>query len=106
MTVRDNRNFRKIISKFDPEQSIMLYSMWDGYRTKPGSTIPEFLNLVGHWESLHTSGHASHSDIKEVIEIAKPNMVIPIHSENPDMLQTICPNTKILIPNDGEEVSI
>ena len=104
MTVRDNRDFRNIISKFDREQSIMLYSMWDGYRTKPGSTIPDFLNLAGCWEPLHTSGHASHGDLKKVIDITKPNIVIPMHSDNPDMLQMLCPDTKIKLVNDAEEV--
>lgn len=106
MTVRDNRDFRNIIGKFDREQSIMLYSMWDGYRTKPGSTIPDFLNLAEHWESLHTSGHASHNALKMVVELADPQVVIPMHSDNPDMLQTLCPNAKIQITNDGEEVSL
>ena len=106
LTVRDNRDFRNIINKFDREQSIMLYSMWDGYRTKPGSTIPDFLNLAGNWEPLHTSGHASHDALKMVVELAAPKTVIPMHSDNPDMLQTLCPNAKIQITNDGEEVSL
>ena len=106
MSVRDNRDFRYIISKFDRKQSIMLYSMWDGYRTKPGSTIPAFLNLAGCWEALHTSGHASHNDLKMVVDISNPELVIPMHSDNPDMLQILCPNTKIRIAKDREEVVI
>lgn len=47
MMVRDNSMFRKIIPEFDKDKSIMLYSMWDGYRTHPESTIPEFLALAG-----------------------------------------------------------
>lgn len=104
MTVRDNRDFRNIIRKFDKDQSIMLYSMWDGYRTKPGSTIPDFLSLAAHWEPLHTSGHASHSDLKMLIDISDPDMVIPMHSETPYMLQMLCPNSRIKVPNDGEAV--
>ena len=84
----------------------MLYSMWDGYRTNPGSTIPNFLNLAGCWEPLHTSGHASHSDLKKVVDIANPEMVVPMHSDNPDMLQILCPDTKIKLVNDGEEVTL
>lgn len=106
MTVRDNREFRKIISKFPADQSMILYSMWDGYRTKPGSTIPDFLNLVGRWEPLHTSGHASHGDIQKLVEISNPDLIIPMHSESPEIMRTICPNVKICIPNDGEEVSV
>lgn len=106
MTVRDNRDFRNIISKFDRDQSIILYSMWDGYRTKSGSTIPDFLNLAGTWETLHTSGHASHGDLKKLVDIAKPDIVIPMHSEKPDMLKTLCPDAKILLSNDGDEIII
>lgn len=106
MMVRDNRKFREIIRNFAPEQSIILYSMWDGYRTRPGSTIPDLLNLAGRWDSLHTSGHASQKDIQMVIEKINPDMIIPIHTDTPDMLQAICPNRNIVILNDGEEVSV
>ena len=106
MAVRDNWKFRNILTHFDPAQSIILYSMWDGYHTKPNSTIPDFLNLAGCWASLHTSGHASHNDLKKVVEITSPDIVIPIHSDNPDMLQILCPNAKIQVTNDGEEVMI
>lgn len=77
--------------------------MWDGYRTKPNSTIPGFFNLVAHWEPLHTSGHASHGDIKKVIDLTKPDTIIPMHTEEPYMLQSICPNSKVIVLNDGEE---
>ncbi len=106
MLVRDNRKFREIIHNFTPEQSIILYSMWNGYRTKPGSTLPDFLNLAGRWEPLHTSGHASQKDIQMVIEKVNPDMIIPIHTDNPDMLQTLCPNKNVVILNDGEEISV
>ena len=106
MIVRDNQKFRKIIRNFTPEQSIILYSMWDGYRTKPGSTIPDFLNLAGRWESLHTSGHASQKDLQLVIKKLNPDMIIPIHTDNPSMLKTICPNGNIVILNDGEAVNV
>ena len=106
MMVRDSRKFREIIRNFATEQSIVLYSMWDGYRTRSGSTIPDLLNLVGRWDSLHTSGHASQKDIQMVIEKINPDMIIPIHTDSPDMLQAICPNRNIVILNDGEEVSV
>ena len=52
MFVRVNRQFERIIRQFDPQQSILLYSMWDGYRTKPDSNIPEFLSLTEHGQSF------------------------------------------------------
>lgn len=106
MTVRDNRAFRKIIARFDRSQSVLLYSMWDGYRTKPGSTIPDFLALAGRWEPLHTSGHASHEDIRQLIQICDPKTVIPIHSDRPDRLKALCPERCVASIRDGEELTV
>lgn len=86
MFVRANRDFEKIIRRYDPAQSILLYSMWDGYRTKPGSNIPRFLALTGTWETLHTSGHASANDIQQMIELLDPKCVIPMHTEAPQLI--------------------
>lgn len=103
MAVRDNSRFRKIIRNFDPKQSIILYSMWDGYRTKTGSTIPSFLELAEKWEPLHTGGQASHADLQMVIEKTSPEKIIPIHTDDPDMLKKLCPNKNIVILNDKDE---
>ena len=106
MFVRANRKFENIISKFDPSQSIILYSMWDGYRTKQGSNIPGFLSLAGTWETLHTSGHASADDIKMVIEKTNPEAVVPVHTEAPERLKDLCPGRKVVLLSDGEEFFI
>ena len=106
MFVRANRQFETIIRQFDPTQSILLYSMWDGYRTKPGSNLPAFLALTGTWETLHTSGHASPEDIRLVLDKADPELVIPMHTDAPQQMQNICPNRKIVLLNDGEELRL
>lgn len=106
MMVRDNSMFRKIIPQFDKNKSIMLYSMWDGYRTHPESTIPEFLALAGKWEYLHTSGHAYIEDIKEMVKIINPSYIIPIHTDIPEIMLNLFPDKNIIIPTDGEEMSL
>ncbi len=106
MMVRDNSMFRKIIPEFDKDKSIMLYSMWDGYRTHPESTIPEFLALAGKWEYLHTSGHAYVEDIKEMVKIINPSCIIPIHTDIPEIMLNLFPDKNIIIPTDGEEIEI
>lgn len=106
MMVRDNRRFRHIISLFPRSESIILYSMWDGYRTKENSNIPSFLELADTWEPLHTSGHASAEDIKLVIDKANPSMVLPIHTEKPELFQRICPADRIIVAEDGLEISV
>ena len=106
MMVRDNSMFRKIIPLFDKEKSIILYSMWDGYRTRPESTIPEFLALSGKWEYLHTSGHAYIEDIKEMVEIINPSYIIPIHTDKPEIMCDLFPDKNIIIPTDREEIEM
>ena len=106
MMVRDNQNFRKIMQRFDAKESILLYSMWDGYRTRPGSTIPDFINIIGRWEPLHTSGHAPQKDLRMVIEKINPDIIIPIHTDSPERLQEICSGHKVMVLNDGEEKNL
>lgn len=104
MFVRANSKFEAIIRQHDPAQSILLYSMWDGYRTKPGSTIPDFLALTGTWAELHTSGHASPDDLRHVIEKADPEIVIPMHTDAPQKMQTLCQNRTVILLKDREEL--
>lgn len=106
MMVRDNQRFREIIRKFDSEQGIILYSMWDGYRTKLNSTIPDFLKLTKNWDTLHTSGHASANDIQIMIERIKPSVIIPIHTECPEELQKACPEQNVIILKDAEPLDV
>lgn len=106
MFVRANRRFECIIREFDSQQSILLYSMWDGYRTKPGSNIPEFLKLTGTWAELHTSGHASPDDLCHVIEKADPEIVIPMHTDAPQKMHALCPNRRVILLQDREELPL
>lgn len=106
MFVRANSKFGAIICQYDPAQSILLYSMWDGYRTKPGSTIPDFLALTDTWETLHTSGHASPEDLRHVIEKADPQLVIPMHTDAPKKMQALCPDRTVVLLKDEEELSL
>lgn len=106
MFVRANSKFGAIICQYDPAQSILLYSMWDGYRTKPGSTILDFLALTDTWETLHTSGHASPEDLRHVIEKADPQLVIPMHTDAPQKMQALCPDRTVVLLKDEEELSL
>ena len=106
MFVRANSKFEAIIRQYDPAKSILLYSMWDGYRTKPGSKLMNFLTLTGTWEILHTSGHASQDDIRRVIETVDPKILIPVHTDKPEQMKMLCSNRNVLILQDGEEFSL
>ena len=106
MMVRANSTFKKIIEKFDPTQSIILYSMWNGYRTKKDSTIPEFLKLADKWEYWHTSGHATIEDIKMVVEMTLPKVIIPMHTDAPEKMKEILPDREVFILQDKEVYTV
>ena len=68
------------------KESVLLYSLWDGYIEKN----QELQKLKALWENrfiqLHSGGHASADDIKKMVEICskerEQTTVIPMHLEN------------------------
>ncbi len=79
-------SMRSDIKRCGIHDGVFLYSLWEGYRTdKYQQTFEKSLENAGFTlESLHTSGHASVSDIKRVIEGLDPKKLIPIHTMHPD----------------------
>lgn len=68
------------------EGSILLYSLWDGYReqkeTKEFLDCLQKLGVTVH--SLHTSGHATLPALQRMVDILQPKNLLPIHTEHPD----------------------
>ena len=66
------------------DKCVLIYSLWEGY--KEDEEYKKFLSKIAEMGidiiSLHTSGHAHYTAIRQVIDITKPEVVIPIHTEN------------------------
>ncbi len=78
------------------------YSQWEGYLSKGSYTSMETW-LQGHEiaiKHLHTSGHASVSDLKAIADALQPKALVPIHSfateRYPDFFSNVVQH------NDGE----
>jgi ribonuclease J len=56
-------------------------------------------------KKAHASGHVSQEDIKVIIEQADPKMVIPIHTEKPEMFKEIC-DSEVLVPEEGKNYEL
>lgn len=84
----------------------LIYSMWDGYLKK--EEFKKFLKEVKELGIdivyLHTSGHACINTIKEMVNILKPKIVIPIHTTNKMKAKEIFKNSVILNDNEGVEI--
>ena len=75
----------------------------NGYKTQDEPTM-KFLEKMQELNipilDLHTSGHADYLALQEVINTTKPDVVIPIHTENKEKIKDYTDNAVIL--EDGE----
>ncbi|MFC1580073.1 MBL fold metallo-hydrolase [Thermodesulfobacteriota bacterium] len=89
------------------EGSSWVYSMWRGYfeRSKPLRDLREYLEEKQvRIEYLHTSGHASLSDLKKMVDALNPETIVPIHSFHPEEYKNHFPYVRQL--EDGEVFEI
>lgn len=85
MPIRGGEWARSLAERFDAEQSLLIYSMWEGYLERD----PDLKEFVEHqnWTVLHASGHGSPEQIKAVCDVVRPRQgVIPIHTDAPQRL--------------------
>ena len=78
-----------------------IYSMWQGYRSSAYQQSFESW-LIGqgfYYVYLHTSGHATVSDIRRLIDGANPDKIIPIHTMQPDAFLSY--SDKVEVKSDG-----
>ena len=78
-----------LLSDFDEnlvlsENDLWIYSMWKGYLSDKSSKIAglkSWFHKAGvKMDYIHTSGHASKTDLKQFSEALNPKALIPIHS--------------------------
>lgn len=75
-----------LIEKLPQEESLLIYSSWDGYyknseQVKANPKYKEFRDMFHNVVDIHTSGHADRATIKKVIETLNPQEIICIHKE-------------------------
>lgn len=66
---------------------------------KNGKPIPEFER------GFHASGHASSEEIIEIAEEIKPEIVIPVHTESPDIFKEKLGKVRVSTLRDGETLT-
>ena len=78
----------------------------EGDENKQKRTVLEnWLNHFGiKYHHAHCSGHASKKDLIDIIKKIKPNILIPIHTQNPKEFEKI--HSELLIPIKGETMKL
>ena len=85
-----------------PDGSRCLYSSWSGYLDRPDwqPVKAALAKANGDLIEAHTSGHIFYDDIIDLVGQIKAEMVIPIHTFEPEKFETFTPNLKLFA--DGE----
>lgn len=100
MTVRPS--MQRDLEKFGLREGLFIYSMWQGYRDNEYQQKFEYYLKQTGFELtfIHTSGHASVSDIKKVIVGLDSKKIIPIHTMAPHAFKAI--SKKVEFKEDGK----
>lgn len=79
----------------------LFYSLWPGYLERGGFDLRAWCEDHGvAFEIHHTSGHASASDLRRLVQALDPKRVVPIHTFAAERFRSLFPNVQRA--NDGE----
>ena len=92
MLARPNRNPYVSTGKFEERLMAMkdphiIYSMWSGYLKGGKAEDPSVVEFLKGYkpeniEVLHTSGHAYVEDLKKLMDMTCPDIIVPMHTES------------------------
>jgi ribonuclease J len=107
---RANLKTLKAVERFP--DNLLIYSMWSGYLDKSRPAFDKYKSDFiekatengGKLLYLHTSGHATAEQIKQVCEITQAKTIIPIHSESPEAFRALGINAAVRVLQDGESI--
>ncbi len=103
MFIRASKKFNNFLDDIfpfiDPNETLLIYSLWGGYITREDTRNADYVVLQKRFHSeefpativnLHTSGHATSKTLLDVCEKLKPSTaIIPIHRESDTDLRCI-----------------
>jgi len=95
-------SMKKDLGRCNLANGTFIYSMWQGYRASDYQQAFESWLGENGFRSLylHTSGHATVSDIKRLIDGLNPQKIVPIHTMMPDAFLEYSDN--VALKKDGE----
>ena len=103
MLARDNSIFPNIIKGIDGTRgATVIYSMWGGYLNDRFRDFCANKGLI--IEQVHTSGHATVSDLKAFAKALNPKKLVPIHTfESQKYIQLF---DNVVSAKDGETIHV
>ena len=98
--VRGTENFVSHIKEFPKDDVRIIYSMWTGY-IEENLLLQDLLNTYPSY-ICHASGHVSKNNLVQFMEWVNPDIVIPVHTDTPEELESVVPNRTVCVVNDNE----
>ena len=98
--VRGTENFISKIKEFPKDDVRIIYSMWTGY-IEENLALKELLDTYPSY-ICHASGHVSKDDLIKFIKLVNPDVIIPVHTDNPERLEALAPNRNVYVVYDNE----
>ena len=109
MAVRNEKDFLEIMEPYREkhnEESLVIYSMSEGYLKKHQQTIEKMIGGFRYHIKLHTSGHASEEAIWEAANTVCAKKIIPIHTEDPENIRVGALQERVVFLEDGEDFQV
>ncbi len=109
MAVRNEKDFLEIMEPYREkhnEESLVIYSMSEGYLKKHQQTIEKMIGGFRYHIKLHTSGHASEEAIWEAANTVWAKKIIPIHTEDPENIRVGALQERVVFLEDGEDFHV
>lgn len=107
---------KKLVDKISSYGVVnLVYSQWEGYLTEEHKNYSsDLINALKsspgvQFKPIHTSGHATLSAIKNLLRAVNPHRIVPIHTENPEILKSNLEMdgfSNVEIWEDGKEYNI
>ena len=98
--VRGTENFISHIKEFPKDDVRIIYSMWTGY-IEENLALKTLLDTYPTY-ICHASGHVFKDDLVKFIELVDPDAIIPVHTDNPEILEELVPHRNVYTVNDNE----
>ena len=107
---RSTPQFLNLIDTFPKEKTEKYLSMWKDYCDPASPAYNENLaKAVGdNYKYVHTSGHADEHALEQMFSEIDANMIIPMHTANPEKFLELFPEKswQIRLIKDGETIDL
>ena len=91
-----------------PEGGLYVHSLSEPFNEEMEFSFKRMKNWLNYFNlrffQSHCSGHASGSELKEIIKKIKPKVLYPIHTEHPGMFRRL--NTKSVLIKEGKRYNL